>query len=178
MKRTAAVVFFVMASLVVLGLWAVAPTPKIPTGMGYCVTVHDQDDNLVGVTFVPLHRPDPAKLDEFMGSVRNAVSLIGLRTGRQDIIGASAQIQLKDNPIPPLLIPKQPRHRIRDSGAISTQGNDPTCHMVCVCGSPIYGTPASDITTDSLRKRPGPPTNIIGCGGPCSTCEHCWLTCK
>lgn len=163
--------------------------PKIPTKMGYCVTVVDADGKLIGTVDVPLHKPDPAKLDEFKASLMNAVNLIGRTTNRPDVIRASASIQLIDNPVPPLRTPpsnpRPPKKNPRLNSAEPLAGGGPDgCFTRCTCAAPIYcsttepGT-AGDPTTTAIRKNPrGPGGAICGCEGACGGCEKCMVVCS
>lgn len=50
------------------------PVVPIPSGLGYCVTWNDDIGTLAKID-VPFHRPNPDHMDEFRGSVRNALAL-------------------------------------------------------------------------------------------------------
>lgn len=179
--------------VLLLATLAAAPAkspPKIPTKMGYCVTVVDADGTLIGTVDVPLHKPDPAKLDEFKASLMNAVNLIGRTTNRPDVIKASASIQLIDNPIPPLRTPpsnpRPPRKNPRLNAAEPMAPGGDGCVTRCACGTPIYcsttgpGLALPDPSTSATRRNPrdGPVGGpICGCEGPCGGCEKCMVVC-
>ena len=141
-------------------------TPKIPAAMGYCVTVEDTTGKFIDVEYVPLHKPDPKKLEEFRGSIMSAVNHIGQRNSRLDIVRASGTVLLGEG------------------DPATAQAGSGGCRTICSCASPVYCTPASgpassDPTTDAARKPPGDPGGgtICGCSGACGTCEKCTVVC-
>ncbi len=162
-------------AICLLGAWfliAAQPhAPRIPKTTGYCVTVVDEAGEKIGVTYVPWHQPDPAKLEEFRTSVRNAITLIGVSTGRQGVVESALDVQLIDNPIPPLHQPPGTTPILIE--AFRKKGGN-GCTSVCVCASVRYGSRAAPVTSDA----PIQPDEIIGCGGPCGGCEVCTVTCS
>lgn len=154
---------------------AVDKAPPVPTSTGYCVVITDVAGNLIGVTEVPFHKPDAAKLDEFRGSLMSAINLVGRSSGRADVVQASGSVELIDNPMPPL---RNPRPRVppatRDSTRHSPGGGGGGCVSYCRCSSTMYGS-------KTILPEGGEPYTIeaiIGCGGSCGNCQHCVVICS
>lgn len=164
--RRSALVFLVLLCMFCSASPADKPTPRVPGQMGYCVVVTDPNGVLIGTVNVPLHKPNPANLDEFRSSLKNAINLIGRTTNRPDVIEASGTVELVDNPIPPLHKPRPPRTNGPET--IRKKKGDP-CSTTCFCATLNYNPIASE-----------PPQTEAGgitCGGPCSNCERCIVTC-
>jgi len=156
---------FVVALVAVLLLAATPappPTPQIPKGLGYCVSVVDQDGMILGNVQVPFHQPDISNLDEFAGSLRNAIVLVGIQTGRPDVVDAAVIIDLVDNPLPPLR--PHPRTKQPDT----TRKRRRPCYSSCVCATVNWNPTAAE---------PPSTENVQSCGGPCGGCELCQVVC-
>lgn len=154
-------VVLLIALLLFSALPAASSSPRIPTTMGYCVTV----EGVTGITFVPLHKPDANKMDELKASIGNAVKLIALTQGREDIIEASMSIDIVDNPLPPLHEkPREPRLKPSQDAV----RRKPDCKTVCWCSKVYYGTGTSVGIEQS---------GVGGCSGPCESCFVCRVTC-
>lgn len=182
----AAFIVFAVISLFVavpLAFGPPAKAPAIPDGTGYCVTVVDRDDTVLGIVNVPFHKPDSRNLDEFKASLRNAVTLVARTTNRQDILDLIPTLDLIDNPIPPLHGPRPPRHNPNGLSRLTTSldqirknpGGGGVCTLVCVCATPIYGDEVGPAIQSADPVATG--SKIIGCGGACGPCEKCKVSC-
>lgn len=149
------------------------PGPRMPTVVEQ-ICVEDADGTLISMVMPYPFAPDKSNPEEFKAQLRNAINLAGRSNNRQDVIDAGADIQLVDNPLPPLYRKPVPRKNPN----ISTKAG---CHTVCSCAHPIFcsQTGPGDPSTDAVRRAPSPPGGAVcGCSAGCGTCEKCVVVCN
>ena len=94
-----------LAVITVAATWIVAaPEPKpekvMPDRMGYCVSLVDKEtQEVIGRVLIPFENPTQAGLEATRNSVRNAIKLLALQTGRNDIMTAASELTFSFEPM-------------------------------------------------------------------------------
>ena len=170
MRRAGVLVVVSIAAILTAIAWSVGQAPKLPAEVQYvCVT--DEDGTPISIVQPYPWRTELVDLETSKANIRSAVNLAGRSTNRSDVIEASYDVQLVDNPIPPL--DRKPRPRRNPNAGQN-------CYTVCGCAKPIYCDEAlPEPGTEAIRKAPSPPGGgVCGCGPGCGTCELCRVVCR